>query len=699
MKYITKFGLFMAVLVMAISFADSAKAQYYYYGNTPTLSVNREGSGDSVRINVSGAQSYSPITLYRRQGTSLWTTITNFGQTDQSGYFSSLQSLGADNSNNPVEMYVVVGGQQSSTVQVYPWGYGGGCTYNCEIPYGLSLSQNSVTVNTGNYAYVTASNYASGLYVSGNSNSNIASVSVSGSQVSVYGLSAGNTTATVCANNGNCASIYITVNGQGGTGNIWFSPSSPSLNIGQSLAVSINSNYTTGSYSYNNSYYIASNSNSGAVSASVSGTVLNLYGLQNGTSNISVCHSSLNFCGNVYVTVSGSNSNYGNIWFSPSGLNLTSGQSSNINIYSSSGYGGSYYISSNSNSYIAAANISGSALSVTAYNPGSSTITVCQSSSSVCGNVTVNVTGGNWNISLTFSQNNVNLSGGQNASITIYGNGSYYISSNSNSSVATASVSGNVLNVYANSFGNTAVIVCQNNPYACGTVMVNVTSYNSGGNLSFASGNLPVMVLNQYYNYQIVVYGGSSPYTFYLSSGQLPQGLSLSSSGYLYGTPYSGQNSSFTVRVQDTQGRTAFQTFNITGTGGVLGGQQYANGQLIKENGTVYIVYRNSKSGFANSSAFTGFGFKFSNVLDTGYTGLASTGFTITTSNASHPWGSWVKSGQTIYFVHQHGLIPVPSWEVFVNNGGRGEWVVPANWHDMARPILNNMIWNDNRLY
>ena len=139
--------------------------------------------------------------------------------------------------------------------------------------------------------------------------------------------------------------------------------------------------------------------------------------------------------------------------------------------------------------------------------------------------------------------------------------------------------------------------------------------------------------------------------------------------------------------------------FNITSSGSVLGGQQYANGQLIKENGTVYIVYRGAKSGFSSSAAFTGFGFKFSNVLDTGYTGMPNTGYTITTSNTSHPWGSWVKSGQTIYFVHQQGLIPVPSWEIFINNGGRAEWIVSANSYDLNRPMLPNMIWSDNRLY
>jgi hypothetical protein len=130
----------------------------------------------------------------------------------------------------------------------------------------------------------------------------------------------------------------------------------------------------------------------------------------------------------------------------------------------------------------------------------------------------------------------------------------------------------------------------------------------------------------------------------------------------------------------------------------VLGASIYKNGMLIKEGNTIYIVYRNSKTGFANLSAFKGFGFKLANVITALNTGLVSSGYTITTANASHPWGSWIKSGNTVYFVHENGLVPVPDMGVFTNNGGMEANIVPANIKDFTLPILSVMVNDDNRL-
>src|SRR4051812_41536823 len=85
-------------------------------GYNPNLTVTPQG-GDNVRISISNAAPYGQITLYQRQGTTLWTTITNFGQTDGSGYFSQLITLGSVNSNTIVEMYVTVAGDVSNTTQ------------------------------------------------------------------------------------------------------------------------------------------------------------------------------------------------------------------------------------------------------------------------------------------------------------------------------------------------------------------------------------------------------------------------------------------------------------------------------------------------------------------------------------------------------------------------------------------------------
>lgn len=790
---ILKIGLLTAIFaLLGANFAPVASAQYYY-GRTPYLTVSGQ-SGNNLTFNVSNADPNSRVILYARNtGGTLWSTsIDSIGQTDGSGYLNTFLNPGISGS---AEFKVTVNGADSNIAQS---GYGGcgyqgcgGCTYNCGTPYGFSLSQNSINLTAGQSLVVTANNsYGGSLYVSSNSNSSVASYTVSGNQITIYGITSGSATINVCASGSGaaCASVYVTVSGSSTTGNVWFSPSSPSMYVGQSLAVSINSSaYATGLYG-SSSYYVSSNSNSSVVTASVSGTVLNLYANQSGSTTISVCHNSLGYCGSLYVTVTGGSgtgnlwlsqtnvnlsssqnqtitinssnpsagayyissqssynvvtasissnslylnaqnsgnstimvcqyntsacatlyvvvsggSGYGNIWFSPSSVNMTSGQTTNVFIYSSGGYGSGYYISSNSNSFVAAANISGSQINLTAQNSGSTTIMVCQvSNSSSCGNITVNVIGSSGGSYITFSQNNLNLTSGQSANVTVYGNGSYYVSSNSNSNVASASLTGNTINIYANNSGNSAVVICQNNPYGCGTLMINVTgSGGYGGTLYFNSTTLPVMVLGQYYNYQLQVSGGSTPYTFQVISGQLPNGLYLNSSGLIYGTPQNSSNSSFSIRVNDNYGRNSTASFTISGSGGgVLGNSTYPNGQLVKENGTVYIMYRGQKSGFSSGVVFTNFGFKFGNVLNIGYSNIPNTGYVINNSNTSHPWGAWVQSGQAIYFVHQDGLIPVPSWDVFINNRGQSSFVVPANIYDFQRTILSSMVNNDSRLY
>src|SRR4051812_7698731 len=87
-------------------------------GINPVLNVSSQG-GNNVLITVSNAPAYSGITMYQRQGTALWTTITNYGQTDSNGYFTQVVSLGST-SSSPFEQYVTVGGYTSNTVQTVP---------------------------------------------------------------------------------------------------------------------------------------------------------------------------------------------------------------------------------------------------------------------------------------------------------------------------------------------------------------------------------------------------------------------------------------------------------------------------------------------------------------------------------------------------------------------------------------------------
>lgn len=501
------------------------------FASTPQLSVSNEGG--YARIVVSNAASYAPITLFTRdQNSSLWSSVINFGTTDNSGYFSNLYR----STQLPFEFYVTVNGVQSSTQQL---GYNN--NYNC-----------------GGYYY--------------------------------------------------CG------------GNVSLSQTSLSLNVGQSASVSI---------SGSGNYYVSNNS-SNVVTASISGSQLNIYGNNSGSATVNICsYSGSSNCASLYVTV---------------------------------GY----------------------------------------------------LNYGNNNVSL--SQTSVSLGIGQSSQLTIYGSGSYYISNNSNSTVATASISGSQVTVYGNNYGSTTINICANNySYSCASLYVTVGSYGgSNSYLTFINTSLPQPQTGSYYSQQLSVSGGTYPYTFTLVSGNLPPGLSLSSGGIISGmTQYMNQSYTFTVQVQDSQWRTASNSFTLSTSStnynnyqypyntyyqNVLGLSTYSNGAILREGQTLFITYKNTKTPFANAESFLGLGFKFGNAVDATNYGLAQSGRIITTSQAHHPYGSWIKWGSTIYFVSDTGLIPVSSWDIFVSNGGSDIWVVPANVYDTQLYIQSLMTYNDWRL-
>ncbi len=64
--------------------------------------------------------------------------------------------------------------------------------------------------------------------------------------------------------------------------------------------------------------------------------------------------------------------------------------------------------------------------------------------------------------------------------------------------------------------------------------------------------SMPNPTLNQPYSVQLSAVGGSGTYTYSITSGQLPPGLTLSSDGVISGTPTAGGSYSFVVGVTDT---------------------------------------------------------------------------------------------------------------------------------------------------
>ena len=78
----------------------------------------------------------------------------------------------------------------------------------------------------------------------------------------------------------------------------------------------------------------------------------------------------------------------------------------------------------------------------------------------------------------------------------------------------------------------------------------------SQGNFVICSTNLPVGSRGKVYSDQIVAQGGSTPYLWGISAGQLPPGLLLSATGTITGTPTARGDFAFTVAADDSTGTT-----------------------------------------------------------------------------------------------------------------------------------------------
>jgi hypothetical protein len=560
----------------------------------------------------------------------------------------------------------------------------------------LSLSQNSVNLNIGQSVTVTISSPQNEIAnVTTMSNTQVASVGINNNLATIFAINTGSSQVTFCTFDNSCASLSVNVNNFNNNNNnnfnnfgqISFSQSNVNLNQGQSTSVTV-FNSTSGSL------FVSSNSNPNSVSATLSGNTLNLSGLNSGSSTIAICGNNAQ-CANLFVSVNGT---VNQISLSQSNLTLNSGQTASVSVFNSLNQ--QAYIASNTNPSVASTNISNNFITVTAQNSGSTTVMICVSSS-VCTNLNITVNGNQSVIS--FSPSSVSLSQNQTVTVNILNSSSnfsstYFISSNSNPSVVSASISANLLYVTGLNTGSSSMTICQSGS-SCGTLFVSVNgNFNNG--LIFNTTSLPTPVVNQYYTTQLSVRGGNPPYSYSLISGSLPLGLFINSVGQIYGTPTTNATSSFTVQATDNFSRTATQFFSLTpqGNGNVLGTLTYNNGTLVNDNGTIYITYKNTKSAFANLPAFQGLGYSLSSVINGSTASLVNSGFIIGSSNIAHPWGSWVRSGQTIYFVSDQGLIPIPSFDVFLNNGGQSQLVVNANGFDFGKPILSPMVLNDSRL-
>lgn len=282
-------NLFIGVYVLSLVLFSAGVA----FASTPSLSVVNN-SANMVQLTVTNADPNSSVNFYNNQGTYL----ANLGTTNSSGYFSTTLNQNAYSIQGGSYVFVTVNGQNSSSV-LWP---------NNVNNYGnVTLSQSSLTLGYNQSASVTIYGGNGGYYISSNSNSAFVSANISGSTLNVTTYNTtGNSTLTVCSyNNNGCATLYVYVQSNSNYNQpTYFSQSNISINTGQGQAITI---YGSGSYN------ITSNSNPTAISALVSGSILNVYGSAPGTGTLNVCSTSgSGGCASLYVTVGGYYNGYNN---------------------------------------------------------------------------------------------------------------------------------------------------------------------------------------------------------------------------------------------------------------------------------------------------------------------------------------------------------------------------------------------------
>jgi ferredoxin len=396
-----------------------------------------------------------------------------------------------------------------------------GTTTNCASNYVtvqnsgaqvLTFSQSNLTVAYGQSSTVTILNGTTGTSGTGNytilnnSNPSIIQATISNSTITLTAQgNNGSASLTVCSTDMSSCGIINASAGNTSSSGLIFSQTTPSLLIGQTLNIPMSGGGST--------YNVSTNSNTNVVAASITSTNnLTLVGNGVGSAVITVCSSSGN-CGSVTATVSYATS--GPITLSQNNLWLQVGQAASVAI--SGGTMPYSLLNTASSSTIVQSSLNTNILTLTGVAAGSSSLSVC-SAGGACVQLSILVNGISSSGQLTFSNNNLSLLVGSSATVSLYGNGGYYISNTTNQNVATITLSGSQVSISALTAGSANATLCQTGGQ-CGVIYVSVTSNTPTATPPAFSPSSPAVSVGQTVN--VKVYGGSSS-NYYVSSNSNP---------------------------------------------------------------------------------------------------------------------------------------------------------------------------------
>ncbi len=364
----------------------------YVHADQALLSVSHL-SADSIQVTIFGGKPNTIVALHYISNSVIKTI--NIGTTDSNGNLTTSVASGNYHLMGGVQVYALINGQQSTVVTWPNYSNSGILSLN---PAGLSLS-------VGQTSAVTAS-VGSNLSIVDNLNPSVASISITGSQITVNGDSIGTTNIIICAIGIGCNTLYVSVGSQTSLSTtsspilsnqlvqpviavnvqptISLSQSSTTLDIGDSAVVTISGNGFFG---------ILNNPDIRVAVVNISGSSMSIKAVSAGSTNISVCsvRSSSMACVGFLVTVKQSDdqmttSTNQTVSFADKSINMRVGQNQIIPIYGPGGYS----LSQNSGPGSVSANVAGNNVYVSAVAFGGSNITVCKQMN-VCATIYVYV--------------------------------------------------------------------------------------------------------------------------------------------------------------------------------------------------------------------------------------------------------------------------------------------------------------------